>query len=400
MLRRLRRDIDIEEALKTLPKGLDKTYQRIINQIDQQDHHLQVLAQKTLMWVFYAKRPLSIKELVDAIAIDNDCLTREDLDLRLYPEDAIFEACANLLTREGSVVRPIHYSVREYFTKPSNNDSSKFLSCIANRNLAYALLSNCCVRYLMIKPLADGPCNNEDSFINCLYRSPLAAHSAYVFDYYFVQLDSVPPYLKRNLNQLLLGSERTLASILQIRRLRDNIGIDNIFAAFGKFEDSVLPEDIIYATALYDSRQLLSINNSWEIIKAPRYALHRAAGSGMLNAITPLIEAGQDVRVEDTYGLTPLYYACEGGYIEICTLLIKHGANVNTRGGFYGTALQAASYGGHEAVVALLLEKGADVNAQGSGYYNTALQVASDRGHEAVVALLLEKGADNTKRYT
>jgi hypothetical protein len=393
MLRKYRRDREIEGALEILPQDLDKTYERIVDQIEKQEPQLQLLAQKILTWVFYATRPLSIEELVDAVAIDDTCLTRRDLDSNAYPEEAIFEACANLLTQEMSSVRPIHYTVQEFFMKPRNNSSSTTLNCTANRNLAYTHLTNCCIRYLMLNSVADTPCDDGEDLQNRLHINPLVAHSAYAFDHYFVRLDNVSPDLQQNLNNLLLGSKQSLASILQLRKLRDNSEWGNILASFSPFPDDIFPEDIIYATALFNSAQLLSINDRWKDLKAPQYALHRAAGAGIVDAILPLIKAEQDVRGEDTHRLTPLYYACEGGYVEICRLLIKFGANINAQGGYYGNALQAAFGKGHEAVMKILIEKGANVNAQ-NGYYGNALQATSERGYEAIVKLLIEKGAN------
>lgn len=121
-----------------------------------------------------------------------------------------------------------------------------------------------------------------------------------------------------------------------------------------------------------------SINDRWKDIKVLQYALHRAAGAGIVDAILPLVEAGQEIQGEDTRRLTPLYYACEGGYIEIWRLLIKFGANVNAQGGYYGNALQVASSGCHE-VVKPPVENGADVKAQGGEYGNCMLYILQDQ---------------------
>ncbi|KAH6670196.1 ankyrin repeat-containing domain protein, partial [Halenospora varia] len=392
VLQKCKRDKDIKDELRTLPQGLNKTYQRIVDQIGQLDQRLQDLARSTLTWVFYARRPLSIKELVEATAIDKTCLTQQDIDSNKYPEEVIFTACANLLTQESSVVRPIHYSVREYFTKTLNYNSSKVVGSLVNRNLAYAYLADCCIQYLMLESLTGGPCTRDYKLYERAGAHLLAAHSAYNFDHYIVRLDSVPPDLKRSLNRLLLSNKRSLASILQLRNLRDKSDWSNVHGTFTYLEE-VLPEDMIYATALYNSRQLLSTSDRWKNIQPPRYALHLAAKAGSLNAIKPLIEAGKGVTEGDAHGLTPLYYASEGGYAVVCGLLVESGGDVNAQGGSYGNALQAASFGGHQAVVELLLTKGADANTQG-GSYGNALQAASFGGHQAMVELLLTKGAD------
>ena len=41
-----------------------------------------------------------------------------------------------------------------------------------------------------------------------------------------------------------------------------------------------------------------------------------------------LIELGADIEITDTFGKTPLMYACKGGSEEIVQLLLKCNANV------------------------------------------------------------------------
>ncbi|KAH6670200.1 hypothetical protein B0J14DRAFT_114437 [Halenospora varia] len=393
MLRQQRRDRDLEEQLEKLPQGLDETYQRILYHINQQESRLQLLAKNILTWVFYTKRPLSMDELVHAVALDDNCNSRQELQRNSYTKETILEVCANLIIDESSAVRPIHFSVQEYFTKPRNYDDNNMLSCLANHDIAYAHLARCCIHYIMLVTLAGEPSQDEEELAECIEKYPLSSHSAYRFDYYVVQLEALPSNLKKSLNKLLFSRERSLASILQLRKLRDNTDWENVISSFSDFQDAVLPEDIIYATALYNSPQLQCLDDRWKAIQAPRYALHRAAGSGLLDALTPLIKLGQPVSGKDDHGITPLYYASEAGYEAVCRLLVECGGGVNAQGGFYGNALQAASFGGHQAMVELLLTKGADVNAQG-GYYGNALQAASLQGHQAVVELLLTKGAD------
>jgi hypothetical protein len=66
------------------------------------------------VWVLYASRPLHIKELLEAVQIGESAGRRENF--RRYEEDVIIEACANLIEVNYGLVRPIHHSVKEYFT--------------------------------------------------------------------------------------------------------------------------------------------------------------------------------------------------------------------------------------------------------------------------------------------
>ena len=58
---------DVEEQLLDLPKGLDESYDRIINQIDERQHED---ARKLLQWLAFSVRPLELAELAEVVAVD------------------------------------------------------------------------------------------------------------------------------------------------------------------------------------------------------------------------------------------------------------------------------------------------------------------------------------------
>jgi len=61
-------DKDIHLVLKSLPRGLNETYGRILNCIVE-DRKLEI-AVKLFTWVAVARRPLSLLELAEAIAFE------------------------------------------------------------------------------------------------------------------------------------------------------------------------------------------------------------------------------------------------------------------------------------------------------------------------------------------
>ena len=60
-------DFSIRETLRNLPKGMAKTYARVLRKIGGSQPNM-VLAQRIFKWVVCAKRPLLITELGEAIA--------------------------------------------------------------------------------------------------------------------------------------------------------------------------------------------------------------------------------------------------------------------------------------------------------------------------------------------
>jgi len=181
MLCRQKRDRDIDEELQRLPPGLNSTYQRIINDISKYEPKEQLLVKHCFMWVFYATRPLRVKEFLHAVSIDEKCSSLKDLEENQWDGDVIINACRQLLDFKGSVVRPIHFSVREYFTSTSINDHESVLYDVRNEQLAYRYLARCCLQYLMLNGFKNPPQTPSRTF-RFLRIYAFAAHSSFTFD--------------------------------------------------------------------------------------------------------------------------------------------------------------------------------------------------------------------------
>lgn len=119
-------------------------------------------------------------------------------------------------------------------------------------------------------------------------------------------------------------------------------------------------------------------------------AIHDAAKSGDLAAITAALDAGADVNGNDG-GATPLYSAVRRGHLAAAKLLIERGADVNaeTRS---GSALLAAVVKSRIELIRLLLEKGANPNAVFDG--RTVVHAAARLTCIDCLKALVEAGAD------
>lgn len=113
-----------------------------------------------------------------------------------------------------------------------------------------------------------------------------------------------------------------------------------------------------------------------------------------------LLDAGADIDIQDSNGLTALTLACGATgetRLHSAMLLIDRGANVDLEvvNGF--TPLLYASQRGALGLVSTLLKKGANPNSCAEAVQGvTPLLLAADGGHEEVALTLLEHGADNT----
>ena len=152
-------DKGIEKALERVPDNMDATYERILNTINEKPRPKRELARKTLMWIAYARRPLSIDELAYAISIEIDTKNLEDLESSTPPEEFILDACANLISVDTTYwgaryIRFVHFSVQEFLT--SHRSTTFCMGYEAHREIAQA----CIILTLNISPKQIDPYQN------------------------------------------------------------------------------------------------------------------------------------------------------------------------------------------------------------------------------------------------
>ncbi|WP_244604728.1 MULTISPECIES: ankyrin repeat domain-containing protein [Mesorhizobium] len=119
-------------------------------------------------------------------------------------------------------------------------------------------------------------------------------------------------------------------------------------------------------------------------------ALHDAAKTGDLKAITAALDAGADIEEQEKGG-TPLFLAVRSGHVEAAELLIKHGADVNKEA-VLGLPITVAVLKDAADMIRLLLAHGADANGRTRGEPMLTLAVAN--GCLDCVKVLVEAGAD------
>jgi hypothetical protein len=93
MLAGMRTISDIDIALKSLPAGLDGTYEAILCRIKDSDCEM---AKKILNWLVCSIRPLTATEMADAIAINPNADSWQP-ELQLFDHGAILEICQGLV---------------------------------------------------------------------------------------------------------------------------------------------------------------------------------------------------------------------------------------------------------------------------------------------------------------
>jgi ankyrin repeat protein len=390
VLRKCLRPSAIKQALQTLPKTLDETYDRILNGIPEEYHRD---AHAILQLIAFSSYPLSLDEVSEAIAVnlDKQCFDPDD---RLRDPYVVLEICSSLISvnfmttkvpdilslwtvnpqipvklyqasywpRLSAPTGPIlgftHYSVKEYLLSPRIQKSPTAAFSISETN-AHEFIAEVCVSYLLFFNKPDSL-----SFLNAGAKREFPFHS-YVVHQCAKHFES---------SSMKADQKSQFTSIRRLFDSRRDCSFSNWQNALSRmfgFAGAVMPT---LALPLCISSQL-----------------------GYVDLTKWLLEEGADVDgiARDWHSDTALIAAASTGHENVVCLLLEKGADVNfATAGYYGTALIAAASMGHENVVCLLLEKGADVNFATAGYYGTALIAAASRGDEKVRRLLLENGAN------
>jgi hypothetical protein len=108
---------DITKALEELPKGIDETYDEIMNRIKSQPAKEVQLAKRILGWITYAKEPLTTKKLQQALSITLDS-THPDEDAETH-EQILISATLGIVTvdSKSNLIRLVHYTTQEYIER-------------------------------------------------------------------------------------------------------------------------------------------------------------------------------------------------------------------------------------------------------------------------------------------
>lgn len=153
----------LRKSLKSLPRTLDETYERVLCAIDEDQS---IYALRLLRWLAFSSRPLSLEEVSEVVAIDPE--SRHVLDKDEVLEDPLdaLNICASLLTLQDEVetgyesddeteelkgngiITFAHYSVKEYLTSERIQKGAASIFSL-QESTSNITLANSCIRYLL-----------------------------------------------------------------------------------------------------------------------------------------------------------------------------------------------------------------------------------------------------------
>ncbi|KAJ7303833.1 ankyrin repeat-containing domain protein, partial [Mycena albidolilacea] len=350
----------VQNALEGLAKNLPKGYDSAMDRIKAQNEDDKKTAYSTLTWVANAKRPLRVKELQVALAIEPD--TRQLNQNNILEIEIIVAVCAGLVIvdEQSDAVRLVHYTTQEYL-----DSIQDLLFPDAQTEITCTLLT-----FLTFDGYPD------PSWTNPWHLPPLVDYSQYA--------------LAHAAGQPEIQLRDILLKFLKIVRLLLENGAN--VNATGEKHSSALHTAIVQGNTEIVCLLLEKGANVNVVGKNHSSGLHTAITKGKTEIVHLLLEKGANVNAGGKYE-SPLQAAIIQGCTDIVFLLLKKGANVNAAGENHSSVLHTAIGKGNTEIVRLLLENGANVNAAGENQ-SSALHTAVVKGKTEIVCLLLENGAN------
>ncbi|KAN0138161.1 Ankyrin repeat-containing domain protein [Lactarius tabidus] len=443
---------DLHRILKELPQSLDKTYQRILKEIN---NAYPKEAHRLFQCLVAAHRPLRVEELAEVLTLDVDAGGLPTFNTNRRREDheaAVLSTCSSLVSvvdHDGSrVVQFCHFSVKEFLMSDrlsSMEDVSQFH--IAHEP-SHVILAQACLGVLL--SLDDSTSKDSAKDI------PL---SGYASEYWFrhAQVGDVNLQIKDALDRFFDPDKPHFAAffrrsgpLFKLRFFRTSSHEEPIgaptpavpfyFATILGF--SALAERLIPArkpqvinfcgykgTLLHLAvregyieavRLLLAhgadINSRKDYASPPHIASLRRYSLRMESRIERPLDSDLDamigtgpqdsdvgVRSEESYdaemapgeerGFTPLHLAVSEGHLDICQMLLERNADVRVHDDRGDTPLHLAASTDRLEIARILVTYNAEVNPRNEDG-STPLLVASSRGNIDISSLLLAHNAN------
>ncbi|KAK6343722.1 hypothetical protein TWF730_011311 [Orbilia blumenaviensis] len=122
----------IDRILSDLPRGLQETYARIVHRINQERDESE--AAITFKWLSECRRPLTLLELRDAIAVRVGDTHHAQIRSRYNedPEGIIQNCCGLVILNEDQTVQYAHSTVLKYMQSRENDSSHQQVDAVGN----------------------------------------------------------------------------------------------------------------------------------------------------------------------------------------------------------------------------------------------------------------------------
>jgi ankyrin repeat protein len=417
----------LKRIVEDMPMGLHKTYQRTWETIQSQDTMARDRAKEILRWATFARRPMAIAEMSEALIISpyarDKCLNLDRLPDILdeeFIDTGIIGICSALVEarseEEGSLpskrtIHLVHPSVRDFllfvFTNGSRYEDGRSSAGIlaAEQSDAHDHLTRLCLTYLNYeniwhRSMTDGNSLGDQSFLE------------YAASYWHIHLSHVvvqdSPLSKlideffnptsENFVEWAKFYERSHETEDDSDEEDDDEGDDEEEKEDGgEEEEEKEDEEEDEGGEKEEEKEEEEKEEEEGEIGTP---LYYATLLGLLPTVERILAHDRSMldSVGGQYG-TPLQAACFKGHHPSFKLLLDCGANPCVQGGEFGFALIAATASGDKQMLLTLIDCGADLKVT-DPTGRTALSVAAENGHLELVRFLVDKALDvNTQDH-
>jgi ankyrin repeat protein/DNA-binding Xre family transcriptional regulator len=445
----------IPDLLQRLPTKLEDIYCAAFQRVC--DDEKFELARKVFQWVMYARRPMTLKELEDAVSVSIDQKFWKEPSVKLRLSN-LSRICRNLLSYDelDGVIYLAHHSILQFLQ--SCSELSLINTFEIQPSSAEKHLGKICVTYLMFgdfeKSLTTTTDTRELRAVNqpaSLAAVALTGHHEGMLGSFIRLRNSLGNRgrsprgraefdAEEGLRTIMAATNRQQLSCFQLLDYcisnwhhhcsyltTDDIDIYSAFRQLVVRKDPPLPwlpwdhcnnsESFPHwnmfewavrhgnSAILNIWRECVSDNiaaSSWERLctDSGEKLFSAACAVADIALLNILIQNCVETVVFDNatnhFVFCALYYASVFGYSEIVDRIIGTKPNFNFAPPKFriSSALAAAAAGGHKSVAQLLIQQKADVNAVPTKWLDrTALQAASEGGHLDLVELLIKENA-------
>ena len=152
-----------KKALDSLPPTLDATYARILRRVQESNHDVQVMVQRSLRWIAHARRPLDVTGLCEAISIDpgDTFINREGIPA----VEEILRCCSSLVRKsaDGYSLEFAHFTVEEYLQKLDQVADNEFGVYHIKYQPCQIELAEACLTYLNLGDFGQVDLTDEEA---------------------------------------------------------------------------------------------------------------------------------------------------------------------------------------------------------------------------------------------
>lgn len=352
---------NVYRALECLPDKLKDTFHDAMERTGAQPKEHSKLAIQVISWIFFAKRPLLVAELREALSVEYG-------DKRLdrsgcHEVDLFLDVCCGLVSidEQDNVIRLVHYSFQQYL-----EENCETLFPRSQRDIAMT-----CLTYLMLDDFSPEATDDMEVSTTLLQSGAFAptTRSQWQDSHRFFS------YVASYWGEHVKGSlEKELEP--------------EILCFFGR------KTHLLYSLQQYN--RLMFRNLEYDTWPHEPSSLHLTAYWGLSHITGALISEGADVHAVDIQERTPLVCAALNGHGDVVYVLLDGGADVNASDAANSTALHAAVINDHVDIARLFLLRGADPNRLDKDGFSPMCLAASN-GDLSTMDLLLRKGANPGK---